>query len=69
VINRWVTHMLGPRHLPRLDLAGGVPDALRTFVAVPTMLTSDAGVRQSVLQLEVHYLCKSRRRRALRTAV
>jgi cyclic beta-1,2-glucan synthetase len=56
VINRWVTRLLGPRHLPRLDLASGVPEALRTFVAVPTLLTSDAGARQGVLQLEVHYL-------------
>jgi len=48
----------GPRGHPTVQvfMAGGVPEALRTFVAVPTMLTSDAGVRQSVLQLEVHYL-------------
>ncbi len=56
LVNRWVTGMLGPRHLPRLDLASGVPSTLRTFVAVPTLLVSEPGVRQIVQQMEVHYL-------------
>jgi cyclic beta-1,2-glucan synthetase len=56
VVNRSVTRLLGPRHLPRLDLASGVPAHLRTVVAVPTLLTNEAGTRQSVQQLEVHYL-------------
>ena len=56
VVNRWVTRTLGPRHLPRLDLASGVPSELRTFVVVPTLLTSEAGARQGVHQMEVHYL-------------
>src|SRR3954468_10400873 len=56
VVNRWVTGTLGPRHLPRLDLASGVPSTLRTFVVVPTLLTNEAGARQGVHQLEVHYL-------------
>jgi cyclic beta-1,2-glucan synthetase len=56
LVNRWVTGLLGPRHLPRLDLSRGVPSMLRTFVAVPTLLTSETGARQSVQQMEVHYL-------------
>ena len=56
MINRWVTGALGPRHLPRLELAGTVPAALRTFVVVPTILQDEADVAASVRQLEVHFL-------------
>ena len=56
LLNRWVTQLLGPRHLPRLDLAAGIPSSMRTFVAVPTMLTNEQFVAESVQQLEIHYL-------------
>ena len=45
-----------PRALPRLELRGGVPQELRTLVAVPTFLISDAQVDEQVAGLEVHYL-------------
>jgi cyclic beta-1,2-glucan synthetase len=56
LVNYWVTRTLGPRHLPRLDLSNGVPTELRTFVVVPTLLTSEAGARTAVQHMEVHYL-------------
>ncbi|MCC7126321.1 MAG: carbohydrate-binding protein [Acidobacteria bacterium] len=48
-----VTRLVGPRRLPRLDLATGVPDEARTMVVIPTLLTSDAGVDALVDHLEV----------------
>ncbi|HEX5042981.1 MAG TPA: glucoamylase family protein [Candidatus Polarisedimenticolaceae bacterium] len=56
VVNRLVTELLGPRTLPRLELRGGVPQELRTLVAVPTFLIEDSQVDEQVAALEVHYL-------------
>jgi len=56
LINRAVTDLLGPRTLARFELKEGVPTELRTFVAVPTLLTSEDGIREQAERLEVHYL-------------
>ena len=44
LVNWTVTHVLGPRPLPRLDLDDGVPANLRTLVVVPMLLTTPADV-------------------------
>ena len=51
-----LTRLIAPRHLARLELAQGVPADLRTFVVVPTMLTTPAEITAHIEQLEVHYL-------------
>ncbi len=56
LINRAVTHLLGPRTLPRLELRNGVPEELRTIVVVPTLVASQDSIKEQVEQLEVHYL-------------
>ena len=56
LVNRWVSRMIGPRYLPRLELLEGVPSALRTFVVVPTMLCDESAIARQVEQLEIHYL-------------
>ena len=56
LVNWEVTHVLGPRALPRLDLDDGVPSRLRTLVVVPMLLTSEADVEARVAGLEIHYL-------------
>ncbi len=56
LVNKLVTSLIGPRHLPRLQLVEGVPDSLRTFVVVPAMLTSEAAISEQIEQLETHYL-------------
>ncbi len=55
-INSRVTERVRPRVLPRLELRGGVPQALRTLVAVPTLLTTPADIEEQIAGLEVHYL-------------
>ena len=56
LVNRSVTTILGPRSLPRLELADGVPSDLRTLVVVPTLLASVTDVEERVAALEIHYL-------------
>ena len=54
--NRMITHILGPRPLPRLDMDDGVPCHLRTLVVVPMFLTNEADIETLVGGLEIHYL-------------
>ena len=56
LVNRIVTGMLGPSVFPRLELKDGVPTELRTLVAVPMLLVSEADVEEQVRHLEIHYL-------------
>ena len=44
-LNTILTTLIPPRALPKLALRHGVPDDLRTVVAVPTILSSPARVR------------------------
>ncbi len=47
---------LSPQSLPRMDFDHGIPPEHRTLVAVPTMLTSAAGIEHLLDGLEVRYL-------------
>lgn len=56
LINRYVTRLVGPRRLPKLELSGGVPAESRALVVIPMLLTDEADIRETVQRLEVHYL-------------
>jgi cyclic beta-1,2-glucan synthetase len=56
LINRLATHIFGATLLPALDLSNGVPADLRTLIAVPSLLSSEASIRELIERLEVHYL-------------
>lgn len=56
LVNRLIIAGLPPRHLPRLALKDGVPQTLSTFVVVPTMFVSEAGVREQVAEMEIRHL-------------
>ncbi|MEO7664043.1 MAG: glycosyl transferase, partial [Candidatus Limnocylindrales bacterium] len=56
LVNRFLTGALGPRTLPRFELADGPPEGMRTIVVVPTLLTNVADVEAQVNHLEIHYL-------------
>ncbi|WP_170935982.1 GH36-type glycosyl hydrolase domain-containing protein [Pandoraea sp. PE-S2R-1] len=58
-IDQILTKLIVPRHLPRMELAQGVPSTLKTFVVVPTLLTNEAGINEQVDQLELHYLANA----------
>ncbi len=55
-LNTILTTLIPPRPLPKLALRNGVPDDLRTVVAVPTILSSTGRVKELVDALEVRAL-------------
>nr|MBA2564120.1 glycosyl transferase family 36 [Gemmatimonadota bacterium] len=59
LVNWIVTRAVRPRLLPKLDFEEGVPDACRTIVVVPCVLTSPDEIAAHVAELEVNYLGNS----------
>jgi len=59
LVNRTIAHEVGSVAIPGLALRGGVPEHLRTLVAVPTLLTSFEDIEQDIGRLEVHYLASN----------
>ena len=56
VVQRIAAAIVPPRRLPRLDFDHGIPEANRTMVVVPTMLTGVDGVGRLLDHLEVQAL-------------
>ncbi|HWA99792.1 MAG TPA: cyclic beta 1-2 glucan synthetase, partial [Pirellulales bacterium] len=56
IVNWLATLLLSPQSLPRIDFEQGVPPEQRTLVAVPTMLSSAAGIEHLLEGLEIRYL-------------
>ena len=53
----WAASRLGAPHvLPKMDFSEGIPDAYRTMVIIPALLTDEAEVNSLANQLELHYL-------------
>jgi len=59
LLNRFITAVVAPNLLSRLEWATGVPPEFRTLVVVPTLLTGLVDVDDQVDQMEVHYLANS----------
>src|SRR5205085_1921727 len=55
-VNRCAAWIVSAVPLPALALAEGIPPGLRTLVAVPTLLASEAELLAQVEMLEVHFL-------------
>ena len=56
LVNHMVTLGYRATLLPALDLSDGIPERLRTLVAVPMFLTSLEDIGERVDRLEIHYL-------------
>ncbi len=56
LVNVWVTRLVPPSILPRLDFSKGIPAAHRTAVVVPAMLTTAATIDTLLEHLELRYL-------------
>jgi hypothetical protein len=56
LVNYFITSILHPRALPKLDFSEGVPDDCKALVAVPTLLINEKQIRQLIEDLEVRYL-------------
>ena len=59
IVNRAVTHRVGPAILPGMELAGGVPSHLRTLVAMPVLLINERQVKELIERIEVHHLASA----------
>ena len=56
IVNRIVSACVPALPLPGLALREGVPESLRTLVAVPTLLTSKDSIADQIERLEIHHL-------------
>ncbi len=56
LVNRWVTRLVPPRILPKLDFSEGIPDRFRTIVVVPALLAQPRDIPALLENLELHYL-------------
>jgi hypothetical protein len=56
LVNWLATLVVSPHALPRMDYSKGIAPQARTLVVVPTMLSSEDGVRALVEALEVRFL-------------
>ncbi len=56
LVNWVVSKVFCPTFLPKLELREGIPEELRTMVAVPTLLTSVDRVKELVGEIEVYHL-------------
>ena len=56
VVNTIITRTVPTRVLPRFDFGDGIPDAYRTMVVLPVLLTSEDEIEFLLGQLERHYV-------------
>ena len=56
IVNWDFTRIIAPRLLPQIDTLLAVPDNSRTFVVIPTLLTSESVVEELLEKLEVYSL-------------
>ncbi|MES2606139.1 MAG: cyclic beta 1-2 glucan synthetase, partial [Pseudomonadota bacterium] len=56
LVNWLATRLVSPDQLPRMDYSKGVPDSMRTLVAVPTMLSNADTVTHLLEDLEIRFL-------------
>jgi len=56
LVNRGTAFFVHAVPLPGLELRDGVPESLRTLVAVPTFLTTREDIAAQVERLEIHHL-------------
>ena len=52
---------MAPKPLPALDLSAGIPQHLRTLVAVPVLLRTTDDIAEQIERLEVHHLSSTGR--------
>lgn len=55
LINWLVTQFVAPRTLPKLDFSKGIPEAYRSLVVMPILLSTKEAINGHLAQLERHY--------------
>jgi cyclic beta-1,2-glucan synthetase len=56
LINRLVNGIISPNFVPKMELKDGIPEAARSVVVVPTLLTDKQTIAELIGNLEVYHL-------------
>lgn len=56
IINYIISRMIPPRILPKLAFEGTLPIHCKTFIVMPTLLSSKQTIIDNINRLEIHYL-------------
>jgi cyclic beta-1,2-glucan synthetase len=56
LVHQFLTLLLPPRVLPKLDFKEGIPAQHATFIVIPGMLARQSSARALLERLEIHYL-------------
>lgn len=56
IINYYVTFLISPQALPKMDTLHGLPEDAQTIVVIPTLFTSANAVRNLLESIELHAL-------------
>ena len=56
LVNWWVTLIIPPKRLPRMNFSDGIPPEFRSLVVVPTMLSNEKNIESLINALEVRFL-------------
>lgn len=54
--NLFLTHLISPKTLPKLDLSNGVPENSRTIVVIPSMLSDLKTIQNLLEKIEIHFI-------------
>ncbi|PIP89525.1 MAG: hypothetical protein COW79_12150, partial [Bdellovibrionales bacterium CG22_combo_CG10-13_8_21_14_all_38_13] len=56
LLNLFLTYLLSPTILPKIDLPDGIPRDAKTFVIIPTIITNCDSISRLFEDLEIRYL-------------
>ena len=59
LVNRGVARGVGASRLPGLALRDGIPEEMRTLIAMPVMFPTAAAVEEHLHRIEIHYLASA----------
>ena len=54
--NAWLTALLSPRTLPKLDFSEGIPEDCKTAIVIPALVATPADFDELLAGLELHFL-------------
>lgn len=55
ILNHFVTSLMNPKLLPKMEVEKGIPETEKTMVVVPTLLSKNSVVLEMLEKLEVHF--------------
>lgn len=56
ILNLFITNIITPNILPKMNLRNGIPNSAKTFVVVPTIISNSRNVSTIIEDLEIRFL-------------